>query len=777
MTIDVQDVDETRLGTDANDVIGVGPGNGVERVIAGAGNDSITIAPGVGTVVVDAGPGNDVITGNGSTILSFASATGPVNFNLIGFAGLRQAVLKDLTTGEVIPLQTRSGTANPQDFGSSDNPVFSPDGTKVAFQSTAQLDPAYSGGSWNIWVKDLATGTTSLVSTNAAGAIGNNNSLATGYRVAWSPDGTKIAFTSSATNFAASDTNDLPDIFVKTIAGPGAGAIVRASEGIGGVQATDGTIANALLPHGSYGPQFSPDGRLLLFWSSGQNLVAGDANAVSDVFLKVLEGSGAGATYLISRTAAGTIGDGRSFDASFSPDGRSVVFTSNAANLGATTPNSSPSMFVKDVSAAYAGGDPSTGALTKIPGFLGQGAWPTFSPDGTKILYYNGQIFYYDLATSTNVAVSTNAAGVAGNTISQLPAWSHDGTKVAFLSTATNLVPGDTNNAIDIFVKTISGPDAGAIERVSVDAAGAEGNANSLFAAFSTTNGNLVGFETDANNLYVPGGTGIGNDKFSGVDGLWGTPFNDILLNSNPNLAFATFRGEAGSDVIQGNATTLEEVDYRDSPAGIVVTMTNDPAFPGFGNVRDGWGGVDIIRVIENVRGSEHADVINMDDRANAVWGYAGDDVMNGAGGADVLDGGAGGDRLSGGTGDDTLTGGAGADTLLGGSGSDHLLGGDGADRLIGGSGDDVVTGGNGKDTFEFARGFGHDVIPDFEGGRKAGDVIVFDDGIFAGFQDVLAASRQAGAHVVIEADPANSITLEHVDLATLHGNDFDFIL
>ena len=84
--------------------------------------------------------------------------------------------------------------------------------------------------------------------------------------------------------------------------------------------------------------------------------------------------------------------------------------------------------------------------------------------------------------------------------------------------------------------------------------------------------------------------------------------------------------------------------------------MTNDPALPGFGTVRDGWGGVDTIRVIENVRGSGHADVINMDDRANVVWGYGGDDAINGAGGADDLDGGAGNDVLSGGAGDGTDT-------------------------------------------------------------------------------------------------------------------------
>lgn len=51
---------------------------------------------------------------------------------------------------------------------------------------------------------------------------------------------------------------------------------MRASEGTGGVQGTDSTVANTLIPHGSYGAKFSPDGNMLLFWSSAENLVAGD---------------------------------------------------------------------------------------------------------------------------------------------------------------------------------------------------------------------------------------------------------------------------------------------------------------------------------------------------------------------------------------------------------------------------------------------------------------------------------------------------------------------
>lgn len=62
----------------------------------------------------------------------------------------------------------------------------------------------------------------------------------------------------------------------------------------------------------------------------------------------------------------------------------------------------------------------------------------------------------------------------------------------------------------------------------------------------------------------------------------------------------------------------------------------------------DGWGNSDTIRSIEYVRGSDFADAINMDDRANRVWGNAGDDRINGAGGNDVLDGGGGNDTLAG---------------------------------------------------------------------------------------------------------------------------------
>lgn len=123
--VSIANVDEISKGTGGSDVIEIAPGNGAERVEAGAEKLGLDQhRPGVGTVVVDAGSGNDVINGNGSTILSFASATGPGQCQSDERRGRARSVAgATATTGDVIPLQTRSRASDPYDFGTSDNPV------------------------------------------------------------------------------------------------------------------------------------------------------------------------------------------------------------------------------------------------------------------------------------------------------------------------------------------------------------------------------------------------------------------------------------------------------------------------------------------------------------------------------------------------------------------------------------------------------------------------------------------------------------------------------
>lgn len=173
----------------------------------------------------------------------------------------------------------------------------------------------------------------------------------------------------------------------------------------------------------------------------------------------------------------------------------------------------------------------------------------------------------------------------------------------------------------------------------------------------------------------------------------------------------------------------------------------------------------------------------------DAIWGQAGDDTLIGNAGADTLRGGAGEDLLRGGGGRDKLIGGAGDDDLRGNGGRDMLKGGRGADDLSGGAGRDVLKGGGGDDRIEggkgadrllgqggeytvvFTRGFGSDVVTDFNANADMLD--------FSGHANVSAlgdlALSQAGDDVIILDGVGGRINLLGVDVDDLQSDDFLF--
>jgi Tol biopolymer transport system component len=149
--------------------------------------------------------------------------------------------------------------------GKSSEPVFSPDGTKVAFWSFASnLVAGDTNNSADVFIKTLATGAIERISNAGGGTQGNGNS----WGQAFSPDGTKVAFASDASNLVAGDTNNARDIFVKTLA---TGAIERVSTDALGAQGYGN----------SFDPVFSPDGIKVTFWSYAANLVPGDTNRIN----------------------------------------------------------------------------------------------------------------------------------------------------------------------------------------------------------------------------------------------------------------------------------------------------------------------------------------------------------------------------------------------------------------------------------------------------------------------------------------------------------------
>ena len=237
-----------------------------------------------------------------------------------------------------------------------------------------------------------------------------------------------------------------------------------------------------------------------------------------------------------------------------------------------------------------------------------------------------------------------------------------------------------------------------------------------------------------------------------GEDSLYGDEGDDELNGGEGNDRLF---GETGADQMDGGSG-VDWVFYQESEAGVTVNLTD-------GTGEGGHAEGDILTGIENVMGSDYADVITGDNAANQLEGGDGDDSLHGGGGSDRLDGGDGidwafywlsdagvtvnledgtgegghaegdvivdvenmqgsgyGDVLIGDNGNNILQGLNGDDELRGGGGGDLLDGNEGADRLDGGDGIDDVTYwlSDGGVTVDLRDGTG-------EGGHAQGDVIV----------------------------------------------------
>jgi uncharacterized repeat protein (TIGR01451 family) len=344
--------------------------------------------------------------------------------------------------------------------------VFSPDGTKVAFESDASdLGPHNANAHPDVYVRDLATGTTALVSVNAAGSDGGNQ---TSRQPVFSPDGTKIAFSSSASDLVANDTNTEQDVFVRDL--------VTGSTALISVNAAGSTSANSQ----SDAPVFSPDGTKVAFESLASDLGPRDLNSDWDIYVRDL---GSGTNSLVSANAAGDDGGDRpSSGAVFSPDGTMIAFTSASMNLGPRVP-------VIAFGPAYAYLRDLTTATTSVvsidaTGTSGlAGEQPVFSPDGRRIAFISQatgfgvvdtneayDVYVRDLETRTTDLVSVADTGTdAGDNWSFDPAFSPDGSEIAFDSTASDLVAGEPTLGSNIYLRDL---EAGTTTLVSVSARG-----------------------------------------------------------------------------------------------------------------------------------------------------------------------------------------------------------------------------------------------------------------------------------------------------------------
>jgi Tol biopolymer transport system component len=260
------------------------------------------------------------------------------------------------------------------------------------------------------------------------------------------PDGRFVVFVSSANSLVPGGGNSQPEVFVRDRR---EGKTEMVSVAVGGEAGNSGS---------GWMPAISADGRFVAFSSSASNLVENDTNDASDVFVRDRE---KGTTERVSLSSEGKEGDGNCGFPRISADGMLVAFISEATNLVEGDTNGKQDVFIRDrtkgktyrVSMGPEGkegnGDSGFCAMSAC------GRWVAFHSAASNLVAgdENGKldVFLLDRETGAISAISVTASGKTGDGDSVGPAAAGDGKTIAFLSFAGDLVKGDNNGQPDVF--------------------------------------------------------------------------------------------------------------------------------------------------------------------------------------------------------------------------------------------------------------------------------------------------------------------------------------
>ncbi len=574
----------------------------------GSVNGGTTAMNGIGNALAN------TITGNaGDNILDGGTGAD----KMIGGNGNDTYIIDNI--GDMVIESPNTYKSNAQaENGDSRNAHFSSDGKFVIFSSTAtNLLPNNTDffAIHEVFLKNLQTGEIQSITNNAQGQQANGDSEAI-----LSKNGNFALITSSANNLVANDTNNLQDVFVKNLITGETKIVstdaldVQANRSSSGMDiSSDGRFvlfqssANNLVPNGWYhqgmyikdtqtgnieklvngnhnitSAAFSPDGKYVIFGSSESNLTGDYASSNYHILIKNLE---TGTIEIVTKDTNGTFYNGGSGNAFFSPDSNSIVFTSIATNIvhveNGRYGYPVSQVFVKNLLTGQV--QLVSASANGVQANDGNSAYG-FSPDGIHILFSStsnnlipdstnlnsNDIFLKNIVTGEIQRITSDANGNAGdyllNSNSTGPSFSADGRYVIFSSSSTNLVPNDTNFSDDIFIKDTL---TGAIQRVSVPQSIIGGGIDEVKASVNYTLGanienltltgdaingtgntlNNIIAGNDSNNILSGG---AGNDSLAGGkgnDSLTGGTGNDILDGGLDNDRLI---GGSGNDILIG---------------------------------------------------------------------------------------------------------------------------------------------------------------------------------------------------------------------------------
>jgi Tol biopolymer transport system component len=272
--------------------------------------------------------GSPSLSRNGQKVALTCTLPGPIQ-NPDGFTTVLLHDRATATTSAVNRL-----TALPE-------PVHvSGDGRYVTFTSTSGEVPGDTNGAADVFVRDLAAGTTVRVSVTGAGAQANGDSDLPDI----SADGRYVVFQTVATNLVAGDTFGTMDVFVHDRDSDDDG--IYDEPGARTTTLADVTTTGSRAGE-SYEPAISDDGHIVAFSSDAGGVVPNDTNGNRDVFVRNMT---AGTTTRVSTSAAGAQTPDHSSAPRLAADGQKVAFRSGGPNLVDDDRNGLPDVFVTSTS-------------------------------------------------------------------------------------------------------------------------------------------------------------------------------------------------------------------------------------------------------------------------------------------------------------------------------------------------------------------------------------------------------------------------------------------
>lgn len=375
-------------------------------------------------------------------------------------------------------------------------PSISSDGRYVSFHSMAtNLVAGDKNGINDIFRHDVTSGETVLVSVSSSERQASGDEFAYQTLSSISGNGSLVAFDSHAEGLSGKDSpDDGSDIYLRNVSSGKTLMMNVLSSG----KAEPYNIA--------MDPAISDNGKRVAFnmtpLSSGK----------SGVYVR---DRAANTTKYVSRSTRGRAADDYCHDISISPDGRYVGFASDASNLVKGDTNGTRDVFLHDISTGkttrvnvssegtQAANDPDVpgGPFSNAPDISTGGRYVAFDSEASNLVPNDTNdsrdVFVRDRQTNTTERISLAPGGGQGDAGSFLPSISNDGRFIAFTSDATNLVVGDTNGKLDVFVYDRV---TRTIVRVSETPDGEQGDGDSVGPQISG-NGEWVVFNSDAPNL------------------------------------------------------------------------------------------------------------------------------------------------------------------------------------------------------------------------------------------------------------------------------------